>query len=315
MDKQLTWREIKGLYQLYVERSTKAKIETHPYIKHLIDRRFIDWKRGSKKILVPTYKFNPEIEKEGIDSLYHKYLVFLTENDLLSDHTQFSEFEIKCMMTLKNSPSIMEEMRNKIVKGEESRKGISNKFFKSAKHIKKDSALEKAILKILNVEEFPQNDNQGYYRVPCKNPKCIILCENMYFLTLTIAPENDVELWCVGGNNTKPLERIPKIDYPIFYLCDWDYDGLKIYERIHGIIEQNENRKTSIKLITPNGKKESVLKTEDHHRSNWRGNYILTENNALLYTFEQINLINNLVAKNEWIEEESNNLLEIITKI
>lgn len=312
MDKQLTWREIKALHQLYFNGSTRAKIEERPYIQYLIDKRFIEYKRGSKKIIVPTYKFQEKYEIEGFFELYTKYYSFLSEFEILTDYTNFSEFEMRGLMNIVKSRTLLEELREKIKAGQESRKGISNLFFKSAKYIQKDSALERAVLKLLGIDEFPQNDNQGFYRVPCKNPSCIILCENMYFLTLNIAQQNNVELWCAGGNNTKPFENLPKIDYQLFYLCDWDYDGLKIYERIYEIISSIPNKKTPLKLLSPNGKKESIVSTDEFHRSRWNKSAELSGLNEYLYSNDQILLIKNLIEKNEWIEEESNNIMEII---
>ncbi|PKP22892.1 MAG: hypothetical protein CVU05_02020 [Bacteroidetes bacterium HGW-Bacteroidetes-21] len=218
-------------------------------------------------------------------------------------------------MTLIKSQTILQDLQSKILAGQESRKGVSTLFFKSAKYIRKNSALEKAVLKLLNIETFPQNENQGFYRVPSKNPKAIILCENMYFLTLNIAQSNDIELWCAGGNNTKPIENIPKIDYPIFYLCDWDYDGLKIFERLLEIVEKTPTKKTSLQLLSPKGKRENIIATHDHHRSQWKQEIKFSGLTPSCYTSEQIQLINNLIVNNEWIEEESNDLGLIINKI
>jgi hypothetical protein len=315
MDKQLTWREIKAFHQLYFNGSTRAKIEERPYVRYLIDERFIEYKRGSKKILVPTYKFPEKYEKEGFFELYNKYYTFLAGNDILTDYTNLSEFEIRGLINMVKSEPLLNELKEKIKDGQESRKGVSNLFFKSAKYIQKDSALERAVLKLLGINEFPQSDNQGFYRVPCKNPISIILCENMYFLTLNIAQQNNVELWCAGGNNTKPFENLPKIDSPLFYLCDWDYDGLKIYERIYEIIANVPNKKTPLRLIYPNGKKESIISTEEYHRSQWNRSSELGGLKKSLYSDHQVLLIKNLIEKNEWIEEESNNLVKIINEL
>ena len=268
--------------------------------------------KGTKKLIVPTNKFNVEYVKQGFEQLFLTYKQFLSENELLKIQSNYSEFEIRALITMKNSDTILDELKTKIEKGEESRKGVSNLFFKSAKYIQKDSALERAVLKIIRVQEFPQNENQGFYRVPCLNPKFIIICENMYFLTLTIARQNNVELWCAGGNNTKPFESMPKIDYPIYYLCDWDYDGLKIYERIANIIECISDKKSSLKLITPNGKRENIVGTSDYHDSQWRHHLSLSGLSPEKYSEEQKELINNLMELNEWIEEEGNDIKEII---
>ncbi|OAV74304.1 hypothetical protein Barb7_02208 [Bacteroidales bacterium Barb7] len=315
MNKKLTWRDIKALHQLYHTRQTRAQIREHPYIDHLFahpNRRLEYTQKGSKKVIVPTSKFNAEYIKQGIEQLYLTYEKFLSENELLKIQSNYSEFEIRALMTMKNSESILNELKTKIEKGEESRKGVSNLFFKAAKYISKDSALERAVLKIIGVNEFPQNENQGFYHVPCLNPKCIIVCENMYFLTLTIARQNNVELWCAGGNNTKPFENIPQIDYPIYYLCDWDYDGLKIYESIANKIDSITNKKSPLKLITPNGKRERIIDTSDYHSSQWQNNSPFSGLNPLRYSDEQKELIVRLMDSNEWIEEESNDIQKII---
>lgn len=318
MNKQLTWRTIKALHQLYHERKTKAKISDHPYIKHLLSypNRCLEYSRsGTNKIIVPTKHFNDEYIKQEIEELYNEYEQFLTNNDLLTTQSNYSEFEIRSLIVLKNSGEILNELKTKIEKGQESRKGISNLYFKAAKHIQKGSALESAVLKIIGINEFPQNENLGFYKIPCLNPKCIILCENMYFLTLNLARQKNVELWCAGGNNIKPFENISKIDLPIYYLCDWDYDGLKIYESIASLIEKIENKKSGLELISPNGKSESIIFTDDYHRSKWKSEIVFSGLTADKYSNTQQNLINELILNNEWIEEESNDIITIIDSI
>lgn len=318
MNKQLTWRDIKALHQLYHDRQTHLQVHEHPYIEHLLsypDKCLGYAQKGTKKIIVPTAKFNAEYTKQGFEHLYITYEKFLSENEILNAQSNYSEFEIRALITMKQSESILYELKDKIEKGEESRKGISNLFFKSSKYIQKDSALERAVLKIIGVQEFPQNENQGFYRVPCLNPKFIIICENMYFLTLTIARQNNVELWCAGGNNTKPFENISNIPLPIYYLCDWDYDGLKIYERIANRIECISDKKSSLILITPNGKKESIVATSDYHNSQWRNDLSFSGLNPNQYSKEQKDFILELMKSNEWIEEESNDIGLLISQI
>ncbi|MFV0594020.1 MAG: hypothetical protein ACK5M7_21795 [Draconibacterium sp.] len=318
MNKQLNWRVIKALHQLYHLRQTRAKIQEHPYIDHLFSYpgKCLEYaQKGAKKVIIPTKKFDAEYTKQGIESLYHNYEQFLSENELLKIQSNYSEFEIRALMLMKNSESILNELKTKIEQGEESRKGVSNLFFKSSKYIKKGSALESAILKVIGVKEFTQSENQGFYHVPCLNPKFIIVCENMYFLTLSIARQNNVELWCAGGNNTKPFKNISKIDHPIYYLCDWDYDGLKIYESIASIIGSILNKKTELQLITPNGKTESIISTSDYHSSLWQNHLTLSGLNPSMYSDEQKGLIKGLIESNEWIEEEGNNIQTLIEGI
>lgn len=171
------------------------------------------------------------------------------------------------------------------------------------------------MLKIIGIDKFPQNEGQWIYRVPCKNPTCIILCENRYFLTLDIAPKRNVELWHVGGNNTLPIENLPKIEYPIYYLCDWDLMGLQIYERIYHRVEMIKDKASSLQLLNPNGKPERIKDTEDYHRSEWDKTTELSSLTANLYSSEQLAILQNLIKTDEWIEEEGNDIGRIIDEI
>lgn len=194
------------------------------------------------------------------------------------------------------------------------RKGISKSFFKSAKHVDKGSALEGAVLKIIGIDKFSQNEGQWIYRVPCKNPTSIILCENRYSLTLDIAQKRNVELWHVGGNNTLPIENLPKIEYPIYYICDWDLMGLQIYERIYHRVEMIENKASSLQLLSPNGQPERIKDTEEYHRSEWDKTTELSSLATNLYSPKQLTLIESLIKADEWIEEEGNDIRPIIAK-
>jgi hypothetical protein len=323
INKQLTWPEFKALYQLYHERKTGLKVSERPYFKYLTREGYIKKKVGSSKTVEPYNKFDDEYRRENIETLYNRYHSFLSENQILTPHTPFSEFEIKCLMNIKqcdnvlveNGQTLLSEMRNKIEAGKDGRKGISKSFFKSAKHIEKGSALESAVLHIIGIDKFPQNEGQWIYRVPCKNPFCIILCENRYFLTLDIAQKQNVELWHVGGNNTLPIENLPKIEYPIYYLCDWDLTGLQIYERIYYQIEKIQDKASSLQLLSPNGKPESIRDTEKYHRSEWDKTTDFSSLSVELYSSKQLDLIQNLVLLDEWIEEEGNDIGMIIEEI
>lgn len=320
MNKQLTWPEFKALYQLHHERKTGLKVLERPYFKYLMREGYIRKKIGSTKILEPYSKFDDEYKRQNIEELYHKYYSFLSENEILTYRTPFSEFEIKCLMNIKqcenviieNGQTLLSEMRSKIEAGKDGRKGISKSFFKASKYIEKGSALEDAVLKIIGIDNFPEKEGQWIYRVPSKNPICIILCENRYFLTLDIAQKRNVELWHVGGNNTLPIDNLPKIEYPLYYLCDWDLMGLQIYERIYRKIESIGDKASSLQLLTPNGKPESIKDTEDFHRSKWNKNAALSSLTSELYSSAHLKLIQKLIRDDEWIEEEGNDIVAII---
>lgn len=312
MDKQLIWPEFRALEQLKIKGETLLKVSERPYFKYLLREGYVYFRRNK---LYATGRFAALYEEENFEFFFEKYATFLADNNLLSYHKRFSEFEIRAMITMKQSPMILQELKKKIEEGQESRKGISNLFFKSAKYIQKGAALDQAVLSLLGVDDYKQNDNQGFYRVPCIAPQGIILCENMYFLTLDIARKKNMELWCVGGNNVKPLENLDKIDYPIYYLCDWDYHGLEIYQRIYRIVENTRCKVTSLKLVSPNGKREKIVETEAQHRSQWKRELYFSDLESVLYTDVQKEVILELIQNNEWIEEEGNNLNDLIERL
>ena len=109
MNKQLTWRVIKALHQLYHEKQTRLQVREHPYIDHLFSYpdKCLDYvQKGAKKVIVPAAKFNAEYTKQDFEHLYITYERFLSENDLLKIQSNYSELEIKALMTMKQSESI-----------------------------------------------------------------------------------------------------------------------------------------------------------------------------------------------------------------
>lgn len=296
VNKELTWREIKAFKELYTTGRTTSRIEGNSYVEFLFQNRMLAHKGRAKNIIIANPKFRKEYEKEQLGLLYDQYYPFLEKYGLLAPHKNYTEFEIKCLISLSES-SLLEELAENIREGKESRNGVSGKFFKAGKHIKRQSSLEDAVLKIIGVDRFPENENQGFYRIPCPSPKCIILCENFKFLKLDIAREYNVELWYAGGNNTIPIEKLDKIDYPIYYLCDWDCAGLNIYERLYEIIRNQPNKVTDLQLITPNAPSVGIKETEEHHASKWKSELEFSGLRKELYTPLQQQMIQMLIKK------------------
>jgi hypothetical protein len=199
----------------------------------------------------------------------------------------------------------LDEIRDQIIQFNETRKGISLMFFKNEKYLKGKEALEDAVKLILNIEKFADDrDLQYLYVLHCIAPKSIILCENLNFLRIPEKTrENQLEMWFAGGRNIEKLAFADRRNLPIYYSCDWDYDGLDIFYSVMKIIPE-------IKLLMPNGVPRDIIKTE--HKSLWKKR----ENPAFLsglqldmFTEEQKGLIQQLIKENLWIVEESNNLI------
>ena len=65
---------------------------------------------------------------------------------------------------------------------------------------------------------------------------------------------------------------------------------------------------------TPNGKRENIVVTSGYHDSQWQHHLSFSGLSPDKYSEEQKELISNLIVSNEWIEEESNNIKDIIYK-
>ena len=221
------------------------------------------------------------------------------------DQSNYSETDIRTLMFIK-------EHKNDILTQQYSRKKFSALFFKEegAKHLDENEGLETAVLKILGLDKFPgkdPKDQQYKFVIDCPNPTLIVLCENIDFLLLPwVARENNIELWYAGGNNIEKLDHLPVINLPIFYSCDWDYDGLRIYERIKNKIPQ-------ITLLHPSGVDDAKSVRSGSHKSDWKYDKPFSGLSASLYTQQAIGLINSLIQKKQWIEEESNDLIKMLS--
>lgn len=333
--KNLTWIELRGLYKLYngipVNKGSaenKSSFRNHPYIKLLYNRGFIKDKLGNDNLFVKeeyNSKYDNFYREEFINRnneiIFEVYFTFLEEIGINTNTTRIREIDIHHLMDIKKIFTSQElvELKKQIKEGRENRQGISKMFFKANKYIKKGSSLETATLKLLEInrDEFyerEEKDKQYLYKLYPKDQKSrmIVLCENLYFLKFPhIVDEMGIELWYAGGNNITKLERVPKIDKPIFYSCDWDYHGLGIYERAKKIIESNSDFK--LVLLTPDGNPERLSETEDNHSSQWEQKQKPICGLTLDYYSEhQQRLIEQLKIKDEWIEEEGCNLINML---
>lgn len=215
---------------------------------------------------------------------YEQVYRFLEENSL-SD-TNFDIKDIEILIKIYND-------REQIVETENiSRKEISTNYFDSSKALKKSSKLYKAVLKILELSQLAEDENDLQYLWilhPTIETKAILLCENDNYIRTK--PRHDyIEIWYAGGANTKKLQYAPKIKVPIFYLCDWDNNGLTIYQRI------KQKYLPDIELIIPEEPIKFLQKDNNHWKSKIEQD---------LFNKQANKIINKLIANSLWIEEES----------
>lgn len=302
---KMKWRQLKALHQIYTDGFTKNKVSNHPYIDYLIRNEIIRHKIGKLGILERGLGFEKYYRENHLEN-YNYYQEFLSNNFVLTNQSNFNEKDIQTLI-------FIQSQKKQILNDQYSRRKFSSIFFKDngSKHLDKNPGLEKAVLSILELDQFPgkdPKDQQYRFVIDCPSPKYIVLCENIDFLLMPwVSRGLNIELWYAGGNNIEKLEHLPEITLPIYYSCDWDYDGMLIYERIKKKIPK-------IKLLYPSATNQRKNIYSDNHFSFWKKDHFSGLNTSV-YSFKEINLLNDLIITSTWIEEESNDLRKMTSNL
>lgn len=309
--KNIEWKYLKGLHQLYTQGKTKLKIFNNDYINFILfkQKKLIKFKSGNHSIIEANQRYSEFYRQEFLET-YSYYNNFFEKSGIENNAKKtFTEEDLKTLIFIFYNKV---ELRNNLT----TQKKFCAQIFKNenSKYLEKKQSLKNAVLQLLDIEEFPEKDpknQQWRFIVDCPNPKMIVLCENLDCLKVPIEyKKNNIELWYVGGNNTKPLLDISKdkLQLPLYYFCDWDYNGLKIYSQIRKIFN---DKSKNIEIIQPLPISKRLPVSVKHHRSKWKKIDFsgLAKND---FTEEQIGLIHELISNDEWIEEESLDLIEIL---
>lgn len=307
----LTWKELKTLNALYVNKKSRAKVQDFNYFKYLIDDlRIIERKEGNGKVLLVTDSYD-DIYVKHFKSKFLLYSTFLESNNLENDaRRSYNEFDIKTLMFIADHKVQIRPNLTTLHK-------FSSLFFegKGSKYLENKRSVLNAVYKILDISKFPLQDvkdNLWRFVVDCPTPKAVVLCENLDFLkTYWIAQENSIKLWYVGGNNINIINQIDREEFkrPFFYSGDWDLAGLKIYSRVKHILSQSNKE---IKLLFPNNPLTRLPVNLPEHNSKWDFSKELSGLDPFNFNRKEIKLIKDLMQNDEWIEEESNDLLEMV---
>lgn len=307
----MKWNVLKDLYKLFEEGKIKRKISfvEDPDIMHMVNstKEIIITRKG---VIVPQGSTFKQPYEQLYNSKFLNCNTFLKENDLDKPQTRFEVSDINILANIKSqiSTGSLNNLREQIIKANETVRGVSFMFFKNEKYLDDKNALVEAIEKILQVSKLPTGkDKQYLYVVPCKTARAIILCENLYFLRVPerVKPYN-IELWFAGGYNINMLENVDTRNLPIYYSCDWDYDGLRIFDLVKAKIPK-------IELLFPNANPVNIIKSE--HNSHWKNAQVpeaLSDLNIDLFDTQEKQLIQQLISDNSWIVEESNDIAEMI---
>lgn len=308
MNKNITWKELKALDDLWRFKKTKANIQEHPYIKYLLDDLgILDRKIDNIKVIIATDDFE-KFYDDVFKIQFEEAKSFLLENGIeASAKKNFTLEDVKTLM-------LIAENRNELKNNPTTIEDFSNEFFNTSKYLKNKTSIKNAVFKILDINEFPLDKKENQWRlvVDHSNPRAIVLCENKSFMKQPwIAKNTQVKMWYVGGNNIKVLDDIDEKELvkPIYYSCDWDLAGLQIYTRIKLKLRE---RKSDINLLYPNEPHKKIKTHIDYHNSHWD----LKKNKSGLpidlFTIKELNLINDLIQNQMWIEEESFDLEKMI---
>ena len=302
----MNWIELRALNNLYSNGDVKINdtLVKSGEINYLINSlRILD--RTHDKLFVLD-GFAEIYEKDYLEK-YKSYETFLSDNELLKPQLRFEEFDIQILIGIKEDMDNgnLEPLREQIIKNEATVRIVSLMFFKNEKYLLGKEALINAVKLLLNINELADDKDLQYkYVLECKDPVYIVLCENIDFLKRpTLARANNIELWYAGGKNVSKLDYADTRGLPIYYSCDWDFDGLFI---IYPLVKE---KIPNIQLLTPNGIPKSITETE--HKSKWKN--VKNRNIESLINPEQIDIINELIKRNQWIIEESNELIQMIT--
>lgn len=313
MNKKLTWRELKALHDLYENRSSRAKVKDHPYIQYLLNEKgWLDNKPGNTNVLVPAEGFDEHYEQEFHEKFTH-YRQFLLNYGIEADARKtFTDEDIGCLMLISEN---REELRTKLTNIED----FSSKNFEhgGSKYLKNRKSLSDAVLQILGIKEFPQEAKDYQYRlvVDYPQPKAVVLCENKSFLKQPwLAKKLQIKLWHVGGNNIGILRDIDELELgrPFYYSCDWDDAGLHIYSRIKTRLAEKDK---NIHLLYPNEPQKPLPVDSPYHESKWKPEKMLSGLNTEHFNEKDQHLIRELIKRDEWIEEESMNLVQMMERI
>ncbi|WP_127127814.1 hypothetical protein [Pseudoflavitalea rhizosphaerae] len=313
MKTALTWRHLKALNQLYVDKRTDAKITDNGYIANVLmaQKRLLKFKPGNNKILEAAPKYAAFYE-ENFKQDFEQYARFLQSANLEDDaRRKYTEDDIQSLM-------FIVEQKEELVRNLTTLKTFSGKIFKDkgSKYLENKPGLKNAVCKILGITDFPEKDPQNLqwrFVTDCISPKSIVLCENLDRLKNPWkAREANLELWYVGGNNIGIIDFIDpdKLRLPIYYCCDWDFHGLSIYSRIKLKIQ---SKGYELNLLIPDGYEIALPIDSPHHKSRWNFNKRLSGLKQEDFSDEAINLIKRLIQDNKWIEEESLDLIGMVT--
>jgi hypothetical protein len=308
---EITWAQLKALHHIYTGKAAKVNLLSNPFILRLkTDKRLLRFKPGNLNYIEGTVGF-PAYFKFFFLPAYDRYVNFFQSTGVLSDgRRSYSLYDLESLIYIWTNKGILSGNITTM-------RTFSGELFKGkgSKYLENNRSVLTAILQILGIDKFPKSDpkeQQWRLVIDCPQPDQILLCENLDALKMPDAAiALNTELWYVGGNNTRILKNLSadKLKLPIYYMCDWDYDGLRIFETVQNILAELD---TNVALLLPHNVSGKLPVNSPYHFSEWRKNLVFSGLSPIKYVDEARILIDQLIGKNEWIEEESQDLESLL---
>lgn len=313
----MNWLTATKLHQIYSEGGTNYSSQ---FGDDSTIRRFLYTTRelciDSKNVVIDTRRFSSFIthyEDEYLpkfiaySNLLEKHGLLLDKNGKKKVQARFEEEELKILLELDGqmTTGAINEIRQQIIDREESIRGVSRMFFfNNEKYLDNKTDVVEAFKKILKIDQLANDKGEQWiYKLSHPQRKLVVLCENLDFLRRPTRPRKyQVELWYAGGWNTPKLDfERERIDVPIYYSCDWDQDGIEIYEEV-------KTRLPMINLLTPLAKPIRLVDSPNHY-SYWKEStqsWIDKMEETGILDSAHKSIINQLVVEASWIREEDN---------
>lgn len=307
----ITWAQLRALHQIFTGKIGKATLLSNPFILRLkTDKRLLRFKAGNLNYIEGTTGFATYFKFMFLP-VYDRYLDFFNATGVLSDgRRSYSLYDLETLIYIWKNKEILSSNLTTM-------RTFSGELFKGkgSKYLENNQSVLAAVLTIIGIDKFPKSDpkeQQWRLVIDCPQPNQILLCENLDALKMPdTAISLNTELWYVGGNNTRILRNLSadKLKLPIFYMCDWDYDGLRIFETVQNILTEMN---TNVGLLFPHNLVDKLPVNSPYHFSEWKKNLLFSGLNPNKYSAEARKLINQLIAGNEWVEEESQDLESLL---
>ncbi|MCW3117212.1 MAG: hypothetical protein JWM28_1294 [Chitinophagaceae bacterium] len=299
---EIGWPQLKALQEVFETGKTRATLFTYPYLDQLrSEKRLLRYKSGNRQIIESVEGFD-NFYRETFLTAYERYTSFFERTRVKADGRRpYSLYDLETLIFIENNKAILQPQLT-------TERFFSSQLFRGSKYLENNQSVLKAVLQILEINAFPKSDpkdQQWRLVIDCPDPRCIVLCENLANLKVPDAAiELNTELWYVGGNNTRILENLSPshLTLPIYYLCDWDYDGLRIYSTIKKIISEKGN---NLILLHPQELTPRLAVDSPYHNSDWKYHLPFSGLNEVDFNLKERESIRELIRSKQWIEEES----------